>query len=122
MSDQAPMRVRVVEDSPLMAELVGMVLSTRGIESVHTSGLFHTLLRPEPWCGVTTAVVDLDLGDPDVAGTDVLAYLKEQHPSVRRVVLSATVAAQDASPELHALADVVLMKPCGIDDLLTALQ
>lgn len=113
--------VRIVDDEPIIGEMLSTLLSLEGIPNTVTSQDFDTLLAPERWEGITTALVDLNLSE-DVSGEDVLAYLKEHHPNIRRIVLSAITDTADVKTRLGGLAHAVLTKPSEIVDILTEVQ
>lgn len=110
--------VMVVEDTADIAAYVELALGQRRpeVRVVKHVDNFEVLLTPEPWAGVDVALVDIML--PGVSGLDILAYLSDNHPNVRRVALTAsTPSAADA----ERLADLVLLKPARIDDIADAI-
>ena len=111
--------VRVVEDTPDIAAYLkeSITLTRDDIHVITTTAEFDRLLRDDhAWEDVDAAIVDMML--PGVSGADILRYLSEVHPHIRRVVLTASLPhAQDA----ESLADVVLFKPARINDILDAL-
>lgn len=109
------MRVAVVEDSIDVADMLRLVLETAGVDTVVFTTGFESLLTAEPWRGVDAAVIDLML--PEVSGEAIVGYLADNHPGVRRVVLSA-VAHQ--RPGLDRLATLIT-KPVSPNVLLAAL-
>ena len=111
--------VRIVEDSGLLVEMLGVMLDRRNIRYCSTSSRFGFLLTPAVWEGITTVLCDLDLGD-EITGEMVLKYLQEHHPSIKRIVLSG--AAQVSNPHLISLADVILVKPADITVMTEAIQ
>lgn len=100
------MKVRLVEDNDDLTMLIKHMLEPE-VELVITSRDFEQLLTREPWHGIDTALVDILLGEPDIDGRDILRWLKEERPDIRRVCFSAVA---NVYPELAALADVVLTK------------
>lgn len=81
------MKVMIVEDTVAVAEMLAMALDFAGVDVVQRTSDFAALLTPEPWQGVNAVVCDLML--PDMDGEQILRYLAAEHPSIRRVVLSA---------------------------------
>lgn len=113
------MRVRLVEDNPDLVMLVSHVLHDSDVEIEVTDHDYEALFADECWEGIDVALVDVLLGEPDFDGRDILAWLKREHPEVRRVVFSAV---GNVYPELGELADVVLTKgSVGLVALLSAL-
>lgn len=113
------MHVRVVEDTPMLADLLLINLEHEGhIVSVTTSE-FGDLLRPEPWQGVDVAIVDLLLSGGETTGEQILRYLMKQQPQIKRIVLSA-IASQ--RPEVIGLADAVFDKPVDFKEIESAIR
>jgi DNA-binding response OmpR family regulator len=115
------MFVRIIEDHPDIGELLRLELSMAGFAVEWRSSHFGDLLNAERWDGVQGAVFDLQLGDPDVTGGDIVLFVAEHAPHIRRVILSASPEA-DLTPELRAAAHVVMDKPTGIGKLAEALR
>src|SRR5687768_14885471 len=86
--DEQETCVRIVEDSDTLADMLALMMELEEIRYCKTTTNFHILLGPELWVGVTAVLCDLDLGGP-TTGEMVLEYLKETHPWIKRVVLSA---------------------------------
>lgn len=114
-----PTVVRVVEDDPELAILIGRWIDD-DLEVKITDRNFHDLLSPSLWEGVDAALVDLMLrgGPIPTSGVQVLEYLREHHPEIRRVVWTAM-----QWPVLEeGLADVVLLKPAMGSEISQALK
>lgn len=87
-----------------------------GLDVVTTTGQFTALLTPDLWYGIDAVLCDLML--PEVSGADVLAYLTLEHPHIRRIAMTASVA---SAADAVGLADTTLVKPFGTDDVLELL-
>ncbi|MEV8442726.1 response regulator [Actinosynnema sp. NPDC051121] len=111
-------KVLVVDDEPQIVRALRINLSARGY-SVLTAHDGTAALkaaaegRPD--------VVVLDLGLPDVDGTEVIAGLRGW-TSVPIIVLSARVDSADKVEALDAGADDYVTKPFGMDELLARLR
>lgn len=109
------MRLRIVEDQPVIASLL-----TRGLEGdwdvLVTTSDFEELFEIEPWQGVDVALVDLRLNG--VTGVEVLAYVKTMFPSIRRIAMTGAL---DEAQAVLGVADLTLVKPFRVADLLEAL-
>lgn len=103
--------VRIVEDSYALAEMLEVTFQLEGIRYCKTTANFEILLGPECWEDVTAVLCDLDLGGP-ITGEMILEYLKEEHPWVKRVVLSAV--AEVSTARIRSLCHVVLLKPTDL--------
>ncbi|GAA2333873.1 response regulator [Streptomyces violaceusniger] len=111
-------RVLVVEDEPQIVRALVINLRAREYD-VDTASDGATALR----LAVTRRpdVVLLDLGLPDMSGTDVIAALRGWSRAPILVV-SARQASEDKVAALDAGADDYVTKPFGMDELLARLR
>ena len=111
-------KVLVVDDEPQILRALRINLSARG---------YHVLTAPDGNTALRTAadgkpdVVVLDLGLPDLDGTDVIAGLRGWS-TVPIIVLSARSDSGDKVQALDAGADDYVTKPFGMDELLARLR
>lgn len=112
-----PLAVRIIDDNRDIAEMVSTLLSLEGIANAITSEDFDLLLHTDRWSSVRVALIDLNLGS-DTTGQDILTFLRDHLPNIRRVVLSATGDLGD----LNGLAHAVLVKPAEMADILTEVR
>ena len=110
-------RIRVVEDTAELAFLTKYHLEQEGHEVVTTTAEFERLLRPEPWQDVDVAIVDLML--PGVRGEEILGWLCEHAPEIRRIAFTASVV---HAADVMGLAHRTLIKPASKDDLFDAVE
>ena len=111
-------RVLVVDDDPALARALSINLRARGYE-VDTAGTGGGALRLA--AARPPDVVVLDLGLPDMDGTDVVAGLRGWcEASV--IVLSARTDQSDKVAALDSGADDYVTKPFGMDELLARLR
>ena len=108
----------VVDDEPQIVRALRINLSARGY-SVLTAHDGTTALRAA--AEGKPDVVVLDLGLPDVDGTEVIAGLRGW-TTVPIIVLSARVDSTDKVEALDAGADDYVTKPFGMDELLARLR
>lgn len=109
------MRVLFVDDEPHVLEgLRRMLRSAAGIEAV-TATSAEEALRLLAGGGIHAIVSDLRM--PVVDGAELLRRVQQQHPEIRRVLLSGTTGESGETP-----AHAVLRKPCSRVDLLAALS
>jgi DNA-binding response OmpR family regulator len=111
--------VLLIEDDPLFGALVEEVLGHEGYAVVwRTTG-------PEGLNAASTEapdVVMLDLMLPEVDGWTVLRELK-RNPATRKTPVIMASAVVDRSTDIErALADAVLRKPFGIEELLSTVR
>ena len=111
-------KVLVVDDEPQIVRALRINLSARGYE-VLTAPDGATALRLA--ADGKPDVVVLDLGLPDMDGTDVIAGLRGW-TSLPIIVLSARTDSTDKVDALDAGADDYVTKPFGMDELLARLR
>jgi two-component system, OmpR family, KDP operon response regulator KdpE len=111
-------RVLVVDDEPQIVRALRINLSARG---------YHVLTAADGRAALRAAadgkpdVVVLDLGLPDLDGTEVIAGLRGW-TRVPIIVLSARTDSGDKVRALDAGADDYVTKPFGMDELLARLR
>jgi two-component system KDP operon response regulator KdpE len=111
-------KVLVVDDEPQIVRALRINLSARGYE-VLTAPDGATALRLA--ADGKPDVVVLDLGLPDMDGTDVIAGLRGW-TTLPIIVLSARTDSADKVDALDAGADDYVTKPFGMDELLARLR
>jgi two-component system KDP operon response regulator KdpE len=111
-------RVLVVEDDPALQRALAINLRARHWDVTTASSGAEALERA---AGGHHDVVVLDLGLPDLDGTEVLAGLRGW-TRVPVIVLSARTDSQDKVEALDAGADDYVTKPFGMDELLARLR
>ncbi|MDT7710571.1 MAG: two-component system, OmpR family, operon response regulator KdpE [Pseudonocardiales bacterium] len=111
-------RVLVVDDDPQILRALRINLTAHG---------YHVLLAPDGGSALRTAadghpdVVVLDLGLPDMDGTEVIEGLRGW-TSVPIIVLSARTGSDDTVRALDVGADDYVTKPFGMAELLARLR
>lgn len=110
-------RVRVVEDTPEIALLAKFLLEQSDHDVLTTTGEFDRVFRDEVWEGIDVAIVDLML--PGVSGKEILLWLFEHRPDIRRVVMTASLPSAE---EVMGLAEATLIKPFSLSDLIRAVE
>ncbi|MGH3777139.1 MAG: response regulator [Pseudonocardiaceae bacterium] len=111
-------RVLVVDDEPQIVRALQINLTARGYQ-VLTAADGTAALRAA--ADGHPDVVVLDLGLPDLDGTEVIAGLRGW-TSVPIIVLSARTDSTDKVQALDAGADDYVTKPFGMDELLARLR
>ena len=113
----APIKVLVIDDEPPIRKLLRMGLNTQGYRVIEAadgqSALDHLREKPD--------LVILDLGLPDLDGTEVIAGLRGWS-QVPILVLSARETQDDKVAALDAGADDYVTKPFGMDELLARMR
>jgi DNA-binding response OmpR family regulator len=113
--------VRVVEDHPDIAELLRLELTHAGFDVDSWCSNFVALVDIDIWTGVDAAVFDLMLGEGELTGGDLVLFVAEHAPHVRRVILTASSEAH-LTPAMREAAHVVMDKPTGIGKLSEAIR
>ncbi|OLR91565.1 response regulator [Actinokineospora bangkokensis] len=111
-------RVLVVDDEPQIARALRITLTAHGYDVVTAAdgaAALRAAAERHP------DVVILDLGLPDLDGTEVIAGLRGW-TTVPVIVLSARVDSPDKVRALDAGADDYVTKPFGMDELLARLR
>ncbi len=111
-------RVLVVEDDPALRRALAITLQSRGYE-VTGVGDGRSALREA--AGPPFDLVILDLGLPDLDGTDVIAALRGWS-QVPIIVLSARDTQAQKVSALDAGADDYVTKPFGMGELLARIR
>ncbi len=111
-------RVLVIDDDPQLLRALRITLRAAGYD-VDTAADGRTALRQA--AAIHPDVVVLDLGLPDLDGTEVLAGLRPWYPGAV-LVLSARADSQDKVHALDAGADDYVTKPFDMGELLARLR
>ena len=111
-------RLLIVEDEPQLRRALGINLRARRYEVVSAAD-GSTALRAA--AAAAPDLVILDLGLPDMDGTEVIAGLRGW-TTVPIIVLSARERQGDKVDALDAGADDYLTKPFGMDELLARIR
>jgi two-component system OmpR family response regulator len=118
-SDGKPINVLVVDDEPVLAELVSMALRYEGWD-IATAGDGETaiaLARENP-----PDVVVLDVMLPDMSGLDVLHELRAQIPGLPLLLLTAKDSVEDRIAGLTAGGDDYVTKPFSLEEVVLRLR
>jgi two-component system, OmpR family, response regulator len=118
-ADGNPINVLVVDDEPVLAEMVSMALRYEGW-NIATAGDGAAALeaarsqRPD--------VVVLDVMLPDMSGLDVLRKLREESPQLPVLLLTAKDALEDRIAGLTAGGDDYVTKPFSLEEVVLRLR
>src|SRR3954453_3038392 len=118
-ADGKPINVLVVDDEPVLAELVSMALRYEGWE-IQTAGDGETaiaLAKDSP-----PDVVVLDVMLPDMSGLDVLRKLRERTPHLPLLLLTAKDSVEDRIAGLTAGGDDYVTKPFSLEEVVLRLR
>ena len=118
-ADGNPISVLVVDDESVLAEMVSMALRYEGwnIATAADGAAAIAAARAE-----RPDVVVLDVMLPDMSGLDVLRRLREQHPHLPVLLLTAKDAVEDRIAGLTAGGDDYVTKPFSIEEVVLRLR
>ena len=117
--DGSPVRVLVVDDEPMLGELLATALRYEGwqVESALTGrAAVKTAAALDP------DVVVLDVMLPDMSGFDVLRRLRDARPRVPVLFLTARDAVEDRIAGLTAGGDDYVTKPFSLEEVVARLR
>jgi len=118
-ADGGPVTVLIVDDEPMLTEMLSMALRFEGWETL-TAGDGRTAVtraretRPD--------VVVLDVMLPDMTGLEVLRKLHEQIPQLPVLLLTAKDSVEDRIAGLSAGGEDYVTKPFSIEEVILRLR
>lgn len=117
--DGSPVRALVVDDEPLLGDLLSTALRYEGwqVESALTG---RAAIKAA--AGLDPDVVVLDIMLPDMSGFDVLRRLRESRPLVPVLFLTARDAVEDRVAGLTAGGDDYVTKPFSLEEVVARLR
>jgi two-component system, OmpR family, response regulator len=118
-ADGSPLRVLVVDDEVNIAELVGMAVRYEGwVPTVVHSGSKAVSAAKEH----RPDAVVLDVMLPDFDGMEVLRRLRQTHPDVPVLFLTARDSVEDRVSGLTAGGDDYVTKPFSLEEVIARLR
>ncbi|MET8874220.1 response regulator transcription factor [Nocardia sp. NPDC004604] len=117
--DGTPINVLVVDDEPVLAEMLSMALRYEGWE-VGTAGDGRTAVTRARETRPDVAVLDVML--PDMTGLEVLGKLRAQVPHLPVLLLTAKDSVEDRIAGLTAGGDDYVTKPFSIEEVVLRLR
>lgn len=117
--DGTAVRALVVDDEPMLAELLSTALRYEGWKVEHAltghAAIMHAR-RLEP------DVIVLDIMLPDLSGLEVLRRVRASHPDVPVLFLTAKDAVEDRVAGLTAGGDDYVTKPFSLEEVVARLR
>jgi DNA-binding NtrC family response regulator len=113
-----PFRILYVEDDPTSARLVKMIAEKEGYALLHapTEKECQKIVAEDP-----PGLFLIDLNLPDVSGLDLLARLKEKHPTIPAIVVTASDAISDVIGAMQRGAVDYMTKPVDARRMLVSI-
>src|SRR6201991_1777758 len=118
-ADGNPIHVLVVDDEPVLAELVSMALRYEGWD-IATAGDGASAIASAKETPPDVVVLDVML--PDMSGLDVLHKLREQIPGLPLLLLTAKDSVEDRIAGLTAGGDDYVTKPFSLEEVIARLR
>lgn len=118
-ADGKPIRALVVDDEPVLAEMVSMTLRYEGW-AVATAGDGATAIRQARENPPDVVVLDVML--PDMSGLQVLERLHDHQPGLPLLLLTAKDSVEDRIAGLSAGGDDYVTKPFSLEELVLRLR
>ena len=118
-SDGSPGRARVVDDEPLLGDLLSTALRYEGWQ-VESALSGRAAIKAA--ASLDPDVVVLDIMLPDMSGLDVLRRLRESSPLVPVLFLTAKDAVEDRIAGLTAGGDDYVTKPFSLEEVVARLR
>ena len=118
-ADGNPIRILVVDDEAVLAEMVSMALRYEGWD-IATAGDGAAALAAARELRPDAVVLDVML--PDMSGLEVLAKLREQAPELPVLLLTAKDALEDRIAGLTAGGDDYVTKPFSLEEVVLRLR
>jgi DNA-binding response OmpR family regulator len=113
------MRILLIEDDPVQAEVVQRVLEVEGFTVDHLVLGEDGIVAAE---AVGYDVIILDLVLPDIDGIDVLRRLRQAHQRTPVLILSSRSALDARIDGLDSGADAYMTKPFSFDELVARIR
>lgn len=113
-------RIVIIEDNPDIAYMAQILLARRhSVLLLVSQEERENFQEAVAWDFTRCVVVDLMMSG--IRGEDILRWLKEHHPGIRRVVCTA-VPAEQIPDAVFELAEAIVYKPFHIDELERAIN
>ncbi len=109
------MRVLIVEDNPVIARLITVLLEMDGHSCESVTDDFQRLFGAHIWDDLDVLICDLRL--PDVDGVDVLQWSTHQNPDLFRIAITAADHDNLIIDQARRVAHVLLHKPEDLGQL-----
>ena len=118
-ADGSPVDILVVDDEAVLAEMMSMALRYEGW-TVRTAADGAAALAAAREDRPDAVVLDVML--PDMSGLEVLGALREQHPQLPVLLLTAKDAVEDRIAGLSAGGDDYVTKPFSLEEVVLRLR
>lgn len=114
-----PIRVLVVDDEVLFVKTLAKILARRGIE---VKCAYEGGSAVQAVAGGTFDAILLDLRMPGMDGLEALQEIRRLDPVTPVLVLTGQLDLDRARQAMKAGASEILLKPCPIDTIISAIE
>ena len=111
--------ILIVDDHESTCRTLNLILSKEGFET-ETIGTGQGAIEKASKRFYNVALLDIKL--PDMEGVDVLAVLREMHPDMMIVMITAYASVESAVRALNQGASAYVTKPLNVDEVLATLR
>ncbi|MEX1175097.1 MAG: response regulator transcription factor [Mycobacterium sp.] len=118
-ADGSRVRILVVDDEPVLAEMVTMALRYEGWDVTSASDGASAVAAARD---VRPDAVVLDVMLPDMSGLEVLGKLRDHQPGLPVLLLTAKDAVEDRIAGLSAGGDDYVTKPFSLEEVVLRLR
>lgn len=119
-NEEVSMRILIIEDDLALAECVEDILVLAGHETDHSINALDGIQMADNQ-GVYSLII-MDLGLPDMQGTEAINQLRNNNISTPVLVLSGRAQLENKLEALNVGADDFMMKPFHRDELLARIH
>lgn len=113
-----PMRILFVDDEEMFLQSIAKVLRRKGMEiSTVSNGPSALKMMGEGHFDV----IVLDVRMPGMNGLDTMEEIRRRDPDMPVILLSGNIQIDEVAVAVKGGAVEVLVKPCSIEDLVTAI-
>ncbi len=116
---QAKNRIIIVDDDEDFCKTISMIFKKKGYE-IDIAMTGHEAIEKAQEKYFNIVLLDNKL--PDIDGTELIAPLKEMHPDVEVIMITANSDIESAIQSLNKGASAYFLKPLNIDNLLASVR
>jgi two-component system, NarL family, response regulator len=121
MSQEAPIRVLIVDDHPVIRTGLSLMLKyERGMEAVGEAGNGREAVALYRMCRPNVTLMDLRM--PDMDGAEAITAIRAEFPAARIILLTTYDGDEDIYRGLRAGAKAYLLKDAPCEELLETIR
>lgn len=120
MSDAIPLRFLVVDDEPLVREMLNDILIDLGYDVVGQAN--DGISAIEKAAQLKPDVICLDINMPEMSGLDALASIKTSNKSIVVIMVTANNDSSTVQQAIRTGADGYILKPFNAQQIVRAVN